>query len=186
VTRRLLAAYATRRPQDRERLQLSAHLTEREADILNALAEGLCNAEIAQRLWLSAETVKTHVKSILLKLAVRNLTQAVVWAYRAGFVDPSSGQPPSPAGWRINSAHYPVGRRHPTVEAAFPPPGGADPRADSRVARGAGLVSRWCRQARVHACWIQPPQSVDPGQVVHEDVGRVGGQGVARLCIPRH
>jgi DNA-binding NarL/FixJ family response regulator len=98
VTRRLLAAYAARRPQDRERLQLATHLTEREADILSALAEGLSNAEIAGRIWLSPETVKTHVKSILLKLGVRDRTQAVVWAYRTGFVDPSSRDPRSPSG----------------------------------------------------------------------------------------
>src|SRR3712207_8997654 len=49
VTRRLLAAYAGRRPHDPERLQLAAHLTEREADILRALAEGLSNAEIDRK-----------------------------------------------------------------------------------------------------------------------------------------
>jgi DNA-binding NarL/FixJ family response regulator len=88
VTRRLLMSYAGRRPPDREGLQRSAHLTEREADILRALAEGLSNAEIAGRVWLSPETVKTHVKSILAKLGVRDRTQAVVWAYRTGFVGP--------------------------------------------------------------------------------------------------
>jgi len=98
VTRRLLAAFASRRPQDRQRLQLAAQLTEREASILRALAEGLSNAEIAGRIWLSPETVKTHVKSILLKLGVRDRTQAVVWAYRTGFVGSSSDQPRNPAG----------------------------------------------------------------------------------------
>jgi DNA-binding NarL/FixJ family response regulator len=93
VTRRLLTAYAGRRPPDRERLQLSAHLTDREADILRALAEGLSNAEIAGRVWLSPETVKTHVKSILGKLGVRDRTQAVVWAYRTGFVGADTGDP---------------------------------------------------------------------------------------------
>jgi DNA-binding NarL/FixJ family response regulator len=93
VTRRLLHAYAGRRPADRERLQLAAHLTEREADILRALAEGLSNAEIAAQLWLSPETVKTHVKSILGKLGVRDRTQAVVWAYRTGFVGPAADDP---------------------------------------------------------------------------------------------
>ncbi|HYG94271.1 MAG TPA: response regulator transcription factor [Nocardioides sp.] len=92
VTRRLLHEYAGRRPPDRERLRLSAHLTEREADILRALAEGLSNAEIAARVWLSPETVKTHIKSILSKLEVRDRTQAVVWAYRTGFVSPSSDE----------------------------------------------------------------------------------------------
>jgi len=93
VTRRLLSAYAGRRPPDRERLREAAHLTEREADILRALAEGLSNAEIAGRVWLSPETVKTHVKSILAKLGVRDRTQAVVWAYRTGFITPTSHDP---------------------------------------------------------------------------------------------
>lgn len=93
VTRRLLHAYASRRPADRQRLQLAAHLTEREADILRALAEGLSNAELAARLWLSPETVKTYVKSILGKLGVRDRTQAVVWAYRTGFVGPAADDP---------------------------------------------------------------------------------------------
>ncbi len=98
VTRRLLAAYATRKPPDHERLQLAAHLTQREADILSALAEGLSNADIAGRVWLSPETVKTHVKSILLKLGVRDRTQAVVWAYRTGFVGSARDEPTGPAG----------------------------------------------------------------------------------------
>ncbi len=98
VTRRLLTAYAARRPPDRERLRLAAELTEREAEVLRALAEGLSNAEIAGQIWLSPETVKTHVKSILLKLGARDRTQAVVWAYRTGFVAPSPGEPEGPAG----------------------------------------------------------------------------------------
>jgi DNA-binding NarL/FixJ family response regulator len=85
VTRRLLVAYAGRRPPDRERLRLAAHLTDREVQILHALAEGLSNVEIAGRVFLAPETVKTHVKSILGKLGVRDRTQAVVWAYRTGF-----------------------------------------------------------------------------------------------------
>lgn len=90
VTRRVMHAYAGRRPADWEQLQLAAHLTEWEADILRALAEGLSNAEVAAQFWLSQETVKTHVKSILGKLGVRDRTQAVVWAYRPGFI----GTPP--------------------------------------------------------------------------------------------
>jgi len=88
VTRRLLAAHAARRPPDREGLRVAAALTEREAEVLRALAEGLSNAEIARRVWLSPETVKTHVKAILGKLGVRDRTQAVVWAYRTGFIGP--------------------------------------------------------------------------------------------------
>jgi len=97
VTRRLLTAYAARRPPDRERLRLAARLTEREVEVLRALAEGLSNAEIAARVWLSPETVKTHVKAILGKLGVRDRTQAVVWAHRTGFVDPGpEGARPAP------------------------------------------------------------------------------------------
>jgi DNA-binding NarL/FixJ family response regulator len=93
VTRRLLREHARRHAAERERLQLAAHLTEREADVLRALADGLSNAEIAGRVWLSPETVKTHVKSILAKLGVRDRTQAVVWAYRSGFVTSVDDEP---------------------------------------------------------------------------------------------
>jgi DNA-binding NarL/FixJ family response regulator len=86
VTRRLLVAYAARRAPDRDRLRLATRLTDRETEILRALAEGLSNAEIAGRVYLAPETVKTHVKAILGKLGVRDRTQAVVWAYRTGFV----------------------------------------------------------------------------------------------------
>lgn len=103
ITRRLLANYAANRPHDRQRLQLAAHLTQREADILRALAEGLSNAEIAARLWLSPETVKTHIRSILRKLEVRNRTQAVVWAYRTGFAGSTSS--------------FASGSRHPPASA---------------------------------------------------------------------
>ncbi|MFD0888662.1 response regulator transcription factor, partial [Streptosporangium algeriense] len=66
---------------------LAARLTEREADVLRALAEGLSNVEIARSMHVSPETVKTHIKHILGKLHVRDRTQAVVWAYRTGFAD---------------------------------------------------------------------------------------------------
>ncbi|WP_369408710.1 response regulator transcription factor [Herbidospora mongoliensis] len=54
--------------------------------MLRALADGRSNAEIAAAVNVSVETVKTHIKGILAKLGVRDRTQAVVWAYRSGFI----------------------------------------------------------------------------------------------------
>jgi DNA-binding NarL/FixJ family response regulator len=63
-------------------------LTNREAQVLNLLADGLNNAEIAQRLFIGEGTVKTHVARILTKLAVRDRVQAAVYAHRHHLTDP--------------------------------------------------------------------------------------------------
>jgi DNA-binding NarL/FixJ family response regulator len=80
VTRRLIQQFA-RTPQPRPGPQLE-ELTDRERQVLALLAEGLSNLEIAERLVISPETVRTHVKRILAKIGARDRTQAVVWAFR--------------------------------------------------------------------------------------------------------
>ncbi|MEU8260367.1 response regulator transcription factor [Micromonospora sp. NPDC048999] len=70
----------------------SARLTDREAEVLRLMATGLSNTEIAGRLVVGVETVKTHVGNVLAKLGARDRTQAVIAAYESGFVVPS--QPP--------------------------------------------------------------------------------------------
>lgn len=84
--RRLAAAYSVGGSADALR---DAGLTEREAEVLRLMATGLSNAEIADDLVLGVETVKTHVGNVLMKLAARDRTQAVIRAYESGFITPS-------------------------------------------------------------------------------------------------
>jgi DNA-binding NarL/FixJ family response regulator len=86
VTRRLIAEFARLRP--RPAPPALAGLTPRETDVLRLVAEGLSNREIADRLVVSDETVKTHVSRVLGKLGLRDRTQAVVAAYESGLVEP--------------------------------------------------------------------------------------------------
>lgn len=94
VTRRLIAEFARLRPnpESRPAPELAA-LTPRETQVLRLVAEGLSNGELAVRLTVTEETVKTHVSRILAKLGLRDRTQAVVTAYETGLVTPS--RPPA-------------------------------------------------------------------------------------------
>jgi DNA-binding NarL/FixJ family response regulator len=89
LTRRLIERFASQRLRtDDPRTLLLASLTEREAEILQLVAAGRSNQEIADFLFLSLHTVKTHVGSVLTKIDARDRTQAVVFAYETGFVTP--------------------------------------------------------------------------------------------------
>jgi len=83
-TRAVIERFATSEAVD------MPELTEREQVVLRELARGRSNQEIASGLFVSVETVKSHVASILMKLGVRDRTQAVIVAYESGFVTPGA------------------------------------------------------------------------------------------------
>jgi DNA-binding NarL/FixJ family response regulator len=88
ITRRLIAEFARLGPRQPPRTNGLEALTPRETEILGLVAEGLSNSEIAGKLVLSDETVKTHVSHVLRKLGLRDRAQAVVIAYESGLVVP--------------------------------------------------------------------------------------------------
>jgi DNA-binding NarL/FixJ family response regulator len=99
ITRRLIERFAQRTEAPATTLlrDLSG-LTPRELEVLRLLGTGLSNAELADRLFLSPTTVKTHVGRILSKLDLRDRVQAVVLAYESGLIAPGGGTPRTSGG----------------------------------------------------------------------------------------
>ncbi|QKV95160.1 response regulator transcription factor [Streptomyces sp. NA02950] len=91
VTRRLIADFARQRPASRRNNTLALRrggLTPRETEVLELIARGLSNQEIAESLVLAEQTVKTHIGRVLAKLELRDRAQAVIFAYESGLVSP--------------------------------------------------------------------------------------------------
>ncbi|MCI4082771.1 response regulator transcription factor [Streptomyces sp. MMS21 TC-5] len=89
ITKRLITEFSrlgAPRAPSRARIDV---LTERETEVLSLIAQGLSNAEISEHLVLAEQTVKTHVSRILVKLGLRDRTQAAVFAYESGLVRPT-------------------------------------------------------------------------------------------------
>jgi DNA-binding NarL/FixJ family response regulator len=92
ITRRLIAEFA-RRPDpavSQGAATALSHLTEREREVLELVAKGMSNAEIAENLYVSHATVKTHVSRLLMKLDVRDRAQLVMVAYETGVATPGA------------------------------------------------------------------------------------------------
>jgi DNA-binding NarL/FixJ family response regulator len=94
VTRKLIAEFATRQHPRRVAPPPVAPLTPRELEVLVLVAEGLSNSEIAETLFVSSHTVKTHLSHILDKVGARDRVHAVIYAYEAGIIEP--GRPSTP------------------------------------------------------------------------------------------
>ena len=90
VTRRLIESFVRDGRQTREPPPVLDELTPRELEILQLIARGLSNSEIAEQLVVSSTTIKTHVARVLMKLALRDRIQAVVFAYENGVIRPGA------------------------------------------------------------------------------------------------
>jgi DNA-binding NarL/FixJ family response regulator len=90
VTRRLIEQFTNSKLRTSD-LAGSAGLTPREAEVFQLIGRGMSNVEIARKLFLGENTVKTHVARVLTKLGARDRVQVVVLAYEAGVVKPGDG-----------------------------------------------------------------------------------------------
>ncbi|GAA2666852.1 MULTISPECIES: response regulator transcription factor [Nonomuraea] len=88
VTKRLIHEFARLGGPRAPTVKRLAELTERETEVMTLIAQGLSNQEIASRLVVAEQTVKTHVGRVLTKLDLRDRAQAIVYAYETGLVRP--------------------------------------------------------------------------------------------------
>jgi len=93
VTRRVIERMAKQPAPETSSSERLEELTPREREVLELVARGLSNSEIASALVIEESTVKTHVKRILMKLRLRDRVQAVIFAYESGLTRPGSGTP---------------------------------------------------------------------------------------------
>jgi DNA-binding NarL/FixJ family response regulator len=91
ITRRLIEDFCSGPAPGAMAAAASGHLSERELGVVRLVAQGLSNAEIAARLYLSEATVKSHVARTLAKLGLRDRVQVAVYAYEYGIVRPGRG-----------------------------------------------------------------------------------------------
>jgi DNA-binding NarL/FixJ family response regulator len=94
ATRRLIEQYVAGPPPTSSPPAGLGQLTDREREVLDHVARGLSNSEIAQVLYVVDGTVKTHVARILAKLELRNRAQLIIYAYEHGLITPGTRQPP--------------------------------------------------------------------------------------------
>lgn len=88
MTRKLVAEFASRSKEPRSASELDA-LTEREREVMTLVADGLTNQEIAEKLYMSPATARTHVSRAMTKVGVRDRAQLVILAYETGLVRPN-------------------------------------------------------------------------------------------------
>lgn len=92
ITRRLVERFVLAGPPPGEMPDRLSQLSPREREVLLCIGEGLANGEIADKLYLSEATVKTHVNRLFGKLGLRDRVQAVVLAYECGLIRPGAGR----------------------------------------------------------------------------------------------
>jgi DNA-binding NarL/FixJ family response regulator len=93
ITRRLIEDFCNRPALGTPAASVAGGLSERELGVVRLVAQGMSNAEIAARLYLSEATIKSHIARILAKLGLRDRVQVAVYAYEHGIVRPGQGTP---------------------------------------------------------------------------------------------